>query len=58
MMASLQADPEISLVIFLGDLAYDFVGEKYFRMLVKMQPLTSRVCFMVTPGNHDYIYHQ
>ena len=46
------------MVIFLGDIAYDFVGEKYISMLKYMQPITSRVCFMVTPGNHDYTDHQ
>ena len=56
-MSQIQKNSNIVMVIFLGDIAYDFVGEKYISMLKYMQPITSRVCFMVTPGNHDYTDH-
>lgn len=58
MVAAIESDPAIVLVLFLGDLAYDIIGEKYIAMLKYIQPITSRICFMVTPGNHDYIYHE
>lgn len=53
----MEEDKSIVLVLFLGDLAYDLVGEKYRDILIYLQPLLSRVCFMATPGNHDYVYH-
>ena len=46
------------MAIFLGDIAYDFFGDKYKSMLKYMQPMTSRICFMATPGNHDTIHHE
>ena len=57
-MADIQTNQNIILLIFLGDLAYDFMGEKYVSMLKYMEPITSRISVMVTPGNHDYIYHE
>ena len=58
MLALLEEDKDVCLTIFLGDIAYDFVGEKYFAMLKKIEPLSSRIAFMATPGNHDYLYHE
>ena len=58
LLSHLEKDPSIVMVLFLGDLAYDFIGEKYFSMLEYIEPITSRICFMATPGNHDYVYHE
>lgn len=46
------------MVLFTGDLAYDLQGPKYYSMLKYLQPLTSQVAFVATPGNHDTLYHE
>ena len=46
------------MAIFLGDIAYDFIGDKYDSMLKYMQPITSRICFMAIPGNRDTVHHK
>jgi hypothetical protein len=58
MINHLEGNPRVCLALFMGDLAYDFRGTKYFSMLRYIQSITSRVAFMVTPGNHDYVYHE
>lgn len=39
-------------MLFGGDLAYDFEGQMYIKMLKYLQPLTSRIVTIVSPGNH------
>ena len=46
------------MAIFLGDIAYKLQGDQYISMLKYMQPMTSRICFMATPGNHDTVHHK
>ena len=50
-------DIDIKMIVFLGDIAYDFNREKYKPMLKYIEPITSRIAFMVSPGNHEYVYH-
>lgn len=52
-MKDVEANPDLKLILFLGDIAYDLIGDKYISMLKYIEPLTSRMAFMVTPGNHD-----
>lgn len=57
LMKTVNESESINLLLFLGDLAYDFAGEKYKEMLVYMQAITSIMCFMTSAGNHDNVYH-
>ena len=57
LLGKVQEDPSISMTIFTGDMAYDLKGDKYYNMLKYISTITSKMVFMVTPGNHDTLYH-
>ena len=40
------------MMIFGGDLAYDFEGQMYIDILKYLQPITSQIVTIGTPGNH------
>ncbi len=46
------------MLIFGGDLAYDFEGIMYIDILKYLQPLTSQIPIICAPGNHDSVYHE
>ena len=50
-------NPQLSMAFFLGDLAYDLQGPLYYSMLKHIEFITIKMVFMVTPGNHDTLYH-
>ena len=52
-MKDIEINLRLRFVIFFGDIGYVFIGEKYISMLKYIEPLTSRMAFMTTPGNHD-----
>lgn len=49
---TLKDNPNIGMMIFGGDLAYDFEGQMYIDMLKYLQPITSQIVTIGTPGNH------
>jgi len=58
MLKNLKDNKQLGLLIFGGDLAYDFEGQMYIDMLKYLQPLTSSIVTIVTPGNHESVYHE
>lgn len=57
LLKKIEENLNIVMVIFTGDIAYDLQGPKYESMLAYLQPVTSRLVFFATPGNHDTLYH-
>lgn len=57
LVRKLQENKNVVMMIFTGDLAYDLQGPLYYSMLKHIEVITSRIVFMVTPGNHDTLYH-
>lgn len=49
---TLKDNQNIGMMVFGGDLAYDFEGQMYIDMLKYLQPITSQIVTMGTPGNH------
>lgn len=49
---TLKDNKNIGMMIFGGDLAYDFEGQTYIDMLKYLQPITSQIVTIATPGNH------
>ena len=47
----------IKMLLFTGDMAYDLQGPHYRSMFKTIEPISSRLVFMVTPGNHDTLKH-
>ena len=56
-MQQILENKNISMIIFTGDMAYDLQGPQYRSMLEMIAPFSCQVVFMVTPGNHDTLYH-
>lgn len=46
------------MLVFGGDLAYDFQGQMYIDILKYLQPITSQIVTLGTPGNHESVYHE
>ena len=49
---TLKDNQNIGMMVFGGDLAYDFEGQMYIDMLKYLQPITSQIVTIGTPGNH------
>ena len=45
------------MLLFTGDIAYDLQGLHYRSMFKTIEPISSQIVFMVTPGNHDTLKH-
>ena len=57
LMQQVSENQDIRMVVFTGDMAYDLQGKFYRPMLEMISELSSKMAFMVTPGNHDTLYH-
>lgn len=45
------------MLLFTGDMGYDLQGPHYRSMLNMIAEISSKMVFMVIPGNHDTLYH-
>lgn len=52
---TLKDNPNIGMMIFGGDLAYDFEGQMYIDTLKYLQPITSQIVTIGTPGNPESV---
>lgn len=58
LMKEVEGRKEIRLMLLLGDLAYDLEGSSYISFFKYLQPFSSQLALLLTPGNHESIKHK
>ena len=58
LMKEVEGRKEIRVMLLLGDLAYDLEGSSYVSFFKYLQPFSSQLALLMTPGNHESIKHK